>query len=90
MLLSTPMKVGDEADLSATRGESEDSMKFHDGKHIVKFYDGKYVVKREVIDDVVIETFIEVKDGVVYLKTYINYVFNGETVIADLIGDQHE
>lgn len=50
----------------------------------MKFYDGKYIVKRETIDDVVIETFIKVKDGVVFLQTYINFVCRGETVIADL------
>lgn len=50
----------------------------------MKFYDGKYIVKRETIDDVVIETFIEVKDGVVFLQTYRNFVYSGETVIADL------
>lgn len=49
-----------------------------------KFYDGKYIVKRELIDDVVIETYIEVKYGVVFLQTYRNFVYSGETVIADL------
>lgn len=50
----------------------------------MKFYDGKYIVKREIIDDAVIETYIEVKDGVVFLKKYMNYVRIGKTVIADL------
>lgn len=50
----------------------------------MKFYDGKHIVKREIIDDVIIETFIEVKDGVVFLQTYRNLVYSGKTVIADL------
>lgn len=50
----------------------------------MKFYDGILIVKRETIDDVVIETYIEVKDGVVFLKKYRNMVCSGETVIADL------
>lgn len=50
----------------------------------MKFYNGKYIVKRETIDDVIIETFIEVKDGVVFLKKYMNFVCMDETVIADL------
>ena len=50
----------------------------------MKFYDGKHIVKREIIDGIVIETFIEVKDGVVFLQTYRNFVYIGETVIADL------
>lgn len=50
----------------------------------MKFYNGSHIVKREVIDGNVIETYVEYKDGVVYLKTYINYVFNYETCIADL------
>ena len=50
----------------------------------MKFYDGKHIVKREIIDGVVIETFVEVKDGVVFLQTYRNFVYSGETVIADL------
>lgn len=50
----------------------------------MKFYDGILIVKRETIDDVVIETYIEVKDGVVFLKKYMNFVCMDETVIADL------
>lgn len=50
----------------------------------IKFYDGILIVKREIVDGVVVETFIEVKDGVVFLKKYMNYVCVGETVIADL------
>ena len=42
----------------------------------MKFYDGNHIVKREVIDGNVIETYIAYKDGVIYLKTYINFVLN--------------
>ena len=50
----------------------------------IKFYDGKHIVKRETIDDVIIDTFIEVKDGVVFLEKYMNFVCMGKTVIADV------
>ena len=50
----------------------------------MEFYYGNYLVKREFIDDAAIETYIEVKDGVVFLKKYMNYVCMDETVIADL------
>lgn len=56
----------------------------------MRFYNGKHIVKHEVIDGNAIETYVEYKDGVVYLKTYINFVYSGETVIADLNTDRKE
>ena len=50
----------------------------------MKFYKGTHIVKREVIDGNVIEIYVSFKDGVIFLQTYINFVFNCETVIADL------
>lgn len=50
----------------------------------MKFYEGNHIVKHEVIDGKVIETYVVFKDGVIYLRTFINFVFNGETCIADL------
>lgn len=54
-------------------------------KSRMKFYEGTHIVKREVIDGNVIETYVSFKDGVIFLQTYINCIFNGETVIADLV-----
>lgn len=50
----------------------------------MKYYKGTHVVKREVIDGNIIDTYVSFKDGVIFLQTYINCVFNGETVIADI------
>lgn len=50
----------------------------------MKFYEGRHIVKRELIDGNAIETYVEYKDGVVYLKTYKNFVLSDETCIADL------
>lgn len=50
----------------------------------MKYYKGTHVVKREVIDGNIIDTYVSFKDGVIFLQTYINCGFNGETVIANL------
>lgn len=50
----------------------------------MKFYEGRHIVKRELIDGNAIETYVEYKDGVVYLKTYINFILSDETCIANL------
>lgn len=52
-----------------------------------KYYESKQLVKREIVDGRAIDTYVAFKDGIIYLKKYVNCVFDSETCIADLNKD---
>lgn len=48
----------------------------------VALYGGKHIVKREKVNDVPVETYIEFNDGEIRLNTYINYKLHSSALLA--------
>lgn len=54
------------------------------------FYKGKHIVKREFINGIAVETYVEFENGLIYLKTYTYFESYSSKLIADLTGGERK